>query len=571
MLKQFIEYYTPHKKLLILDLVTAAFRALFAIIIPYLVKIILDKREISLPVSTILYLLFGIVLLIFLMSVASYINIRWGHILGTRMETDMRNNLFRHLQKLSFSYFDNTKTGHIMSRISNDLFTISEVAHHAPEDLFISLFMISGAFCFMFSFNPLLAFIAFLPIPLMVAWGIIFKGRMKRGFRQVRKKIADINSNVENSIQGIREVKSFAKESYAIERFCEVNDEFRFAKESMYKVMAGFHAGMMFLTESYSLVVIGAGALLAHYDKVQMSEIIAFLLYVRFILNPVNRLVNFVEQYQQGATSFERFLEIMNVVPDIKDSPNPNTPTSLQGEITTKNLYFKYNQDNDWILKNINIKISSGQTIALVGESGAGKSTLATLIPRFYEPQQGSICIDSYDISTLKQRFLRQHIGLVQQNVFLFDSTIRENIIFGNPTASEKQLIQAAKNANIYQFIQTLPNGFNTLVGEHGVKLSGGQKQRISIARVFLKNPEILIFDEATSSLDTESEELIRQSMETLCHGRTTIIIAHRLSTVKNADYTYVLKHGEIIEQGTHQQLLKRNGYYTELYNNSIF
>jgi len=504
------------------------------------------------------------------MSVTNYINMKWGHILGTRIETDMRSTLFRHLQKLSFKYFDNTKTGHIMSRISNDLFTISEVAHHAPEDLFISTVMITGAFIVMSCINPFLGLLALVPLPIMVGWGGYYRSRMKKGFRTVRRRIADINSNVENSIQGIREVKSYTNEQYEIGKFAEVNIKFRSAKEFMYGVMASFHTGMMFLAEMYYLVIISGGSLLIYHGKITLPDLVASLMYVRFILDPIRRLVNFIEQFQQGAASFERFIEVMDVEPDIIDNEDAITLSRIEGSIEMRNVSFRYNSTDEWVLKDISLEVPCGKTVALVGESGAGKTTLATLIPRFYEVQKGEILIDGRNVMDLHQRCLRENIGLVQQNVFLFDTTIRENILFGKPDATDSELREAAHNANILAFIESLPEGFDTLTGERGVKLSGGQRQRISIARVFLKNPPILIFDEATSSLDSESEMLIRQSMEMLCRNRTTVIIAHRLSTVKHADHTYVLKKGKILEQGTHTDLIAARGYYYSLYSSSV-
>jgi len=568
MLKRFFKYYLPHKWLFILDMSTAVSRALFAVLIPCFVRMILKyylpEKQLTMVYSTLLWTFVVVALL----GIAVYINLKWGHILGTRMETDMRSELFGHLQKLSFSYYDGTKTGHIMSRISNDLFTISEIAHHAPEDLIISLCMIVGSLSCMFYFNCYLAIVALIPLPFLLIWGAFYVRKMREGFRQVRKKIADINSSVENSIQGIREVKSYANELHEISKFHEVNCEFRTAKENMYKIMAGFHSGMMFLTESYLLVIIAGSTYLLYHNKIDYPDIVAFLIFIPFIMNPIRRLINFAEQYQQGVTSFERFVEVMDIMPDIEDREEALEIHELKGAICIKNLSFQYESSDKWILHNINMDIDLGKTVALVGESGAGKSTLASLVPRFYEPQQGEIYIDRHNIMDITQASLRKNIGLVQQNVFLFDSTIKENIIFGKPDATEEELIEASKNANIYDFITSLPNGFNTLVGEHGIKLSGGQKQRVSIARVFLKDPAVLIFDEATSSLDTQSEMLIKKSMEVLCKNRTTIIIAHRLTTVRNADYTYVLREGEIIEKGTHRKLLAEKGYYHQLYNN---
>jgi len=495
---------------------------------------------------------------------------RWGHVLGVRMESDMRADIFQHLQKLSFTYYDNVKTGHIMSRISNDLNTIAEVAHHAPEDLLISVFTIFGSFYFMFSFNSTLATIALIPLPLFVIWGLTLGRRMKGGFRKVRKKIADINSSVENSVQGIREVKSYANEHLEIEKFEHVNNRFRLAKEDMYSIMATFFSGMTFLTDFYYVIVIGAGAYLISKGQLDVPDLLAFTLYVNFILNPIQRLVNFVEQFQQGSTAFERFIEIMDIEPDIQDRNSALDLNNVSGDIKVKNLSFMYESSKDWILKDINLDVPTGKTIALVGESGAGKSTMVSLIPRFYETQEGHITIDGKDIMDLTQKSLRANIGIVQQSVFLFDTTIRENIVYGKPNASEAELVEAARKANILDFINTLPDRFDTLVGERGVKLSGGQKQRISIARVFLKNPPILVFDEATSSLDTESEAFIQEAMETLRQNRTTIVIAHRLSTVKNADYLYVLRNGKVIEQGTHDSLMDEKEYYFSLYTKNL-
>ena len=570
MLRRFFRYYRPYKGLFVLDMATAVLHSGFTLCIPFLVRNILKD---DLPAGDLNRIVFGlgaISFLVVLMCAAQYVNTRWGHFLGTRIEADMRSDLFRHLQKLSYTYFDNTKTGHLISRIANDLFNVAELAHHGPEDFFISTCLIVGAFVIMLCFSPPLALLALIPLPLMVGWALFFGGRMRRGWRQVRQRIADINSSVENSIQGIREVKSFANEDYEIDRFDGVNREFRRAKERMYTAMAGFHAGMMFCIESYSLIIIGGGVILAYYGRIDLADVIVFLLLARFVMRPIRRLTSFVEQLQQGVAAFERFIEIMDVEPDIVDRPNAVRPKQIHGEVRLRDLWFKYATSKDWVLRDVNLRIPPGRSIALVGESGAGKSTLASLIPRFYEVQKGQVTIDGHDVLDLEQRFLRENIGIVQQNVFLFDSTIRDNIMFGRPDATEEELTAAARSANILDFIESLPDGFDSFVGEHGVKLSGGQKQRVSIARVFLKNPPILIFDEATSSLDSESERLIREAMEELCRNRSTLIIAHRLTTVRDADHTYVLRQGEIVEQGSHDDLLGRNGYYSELYANSV-
>jgi ATP-binding cassette subfamily B protein len=571
MLKRFLKYYRSHLGLFSLDISSAIGASLLALAVPALTRKLLDDYVTNKQFDMVIKSLAIMLAIVIARTVLSYIRVKWGHILGVRMESDMRADLFGHLQKLSFNYFDRVKTGHIMSRISNDLNTISEVAHHAPEDLLISTSVITGAFIIMFMNNWQLAIITMLPLPGMLAWGILYGGSMRRGFRRVRKKIADMNSSVENSVQGIREVKSYANENEEILKFADVNCSFKTAKEDMYGIMGAYFAGMQFFIQSYFLVVIGGGTFLIYYDKdFSPTDLIMFILYVYFILNPIQRLVNFTEQFQQGAASFERFIEIMDIEPDIVDSKDATTYESVQGDIKIKDLSFKYQTSAELVLENININIPAHKTIAIVGESGAGKSTIASLIPRFYEIETGSITIDGHDIKNLKQRFLRQNVGLVQQNVFLFDSTIRDNIMYGNPQATEAQLIDAAEKANIYEFIQSLPDGFDSMVGERGVMLSGGQKQRISIARVFLKNPPILIFDEATSSLDTESESLIQKSLELLSQNRTTVIIAHRLSTVRNADYLYVLKKGNLVEQGTHQELIDKGQYYHSLYSMNL-
>ncbi|MDF7808591.1 ABC transporter ATP-binding protein [Pontiellaceae bacterium B12219] len=569
MLKRFIEFYGPHKPLFALDLSMAFVRALCAILIPLVTRHLFKLQDAG-PgemIGTIALL----VLLVIALALSAFNNIKWGHVLGTRIETDMRGVLFRHLQKLSFSYFDKTKTGHIMSRLSNDLFTISEVAHHVPEDIFLTVITITGAFACMFWMNPALAWIALIPLPIMIVCGILFQKRFRKNVRVMRRRVADINANIENAIQGIREVKSFAGERHAVSQFDEVNHDFRESKETMYHTMAAFHSTMMGLIQSHEILITIAGALMVFKGMATITDILIFLMFARFMTKPIDRMVNFVEQFGQGSASFERFTEVMDIEPDIQDRPNPIEPANISGAIAIQNLTFTYEGNDAKVLKNIEMEIKAGQTVALVGESGAGKSTLAALIPRFYEAKAGTITIDGVDVLDLRQRFLREQIGIVQQSPFLFDTTIRDNILFGNRDASDEELIAAAKQANILDFIESLPDGFDSSVGEHGVKLSGGQKQRISIARVFLKNPPILIFDEATSALDTESEQLIQDALERLCKDRTTIIIAHRLSTVKHADTIFVLRDGEVVENGTHAELNALEGYYHTLYTKSLF
>ena len=571
MLKRFISYYKPHRLLFGIDIAVALISSGLAILIPSMVRTLLNDLIPNRNVQGI-FVYFGLMILIYAgKTVCEFIRLKWGHILGVRMEYDMRRDIFRHIQKLSFNYFDNTKTGHIMSRISNDLNTISEVAHHGPEDLIISFFLILGSFFFMFRFNSTLAWISLVPLPLMVLWGIRYGGKMRKGFRNVRKKIADINSAVENSVQGIREVKSYANEELELTKFGDVNDHFRLAKEKVYSIMGVFYSGFGFMSDLYYLTVIAGGAWLYFNGKITPADIMAFILYVNIIMRPIQRLMNFTEQFHQGAASFERFTEIMDIDPDIADRPGAVSLDSVEGRLELSNVWFKYSSSTEWIIRDVSIDVKAGESVALVGESGAGKSTIVSLIPRFYESQKGSITFDGHDIMDLKQQFLRASIGLVQQNVFLFDDTIRNNIMYGRPSATEEEMFEAARNANIYSFVVSLPDGFDTYVGERGVKLSGGQKQRVSIARVFLKNPPVLVFDEATSSLDNESESLIQEAMFRLSKNRTTVIIAHRLSTVRNVDRILVMNNGSIVETGNHETLLAMNGHYHKLYTkNSI-
>ena len=571
MLKRFLRYYIPHKWLFVLDMSVAILSAGITILIPVLTRDLLRNQIPDKNYLIITYILIAMLVIISIKTIFTKIRIKWGHILGVRMEFDMREHFFRHIQKLSFSYFDNVKTGHLMSRISNDLNMIAEVAHHAPEDFLIAIVMIISAFFVMFSIEPTLAMIAMIPLPLLLTWGIVYGGKMKHGFRNVRKRIADINSSVENSVQGIREVKSFANEVIEIDRFKKVNVHFKDAKEQMYELMATFHSGMNFFHDLYQIWVIGWGTLLIYRGKIEIVDLLAFIMFIYLILDPIQRLVNFIEQFQQGVASFERFIEIMDIEPDIEDRKNAKTPSTCTGYLKINNISFNYPNHEITVLEDITLEIPAGKTIAIVGESGAGKSTLISLIPRFYEPVQGEILLDDINILDLTQKFLRQNIGIVQQNVFLFDTTIKDNILYGKPFATEEEIVQACKDANIYDYIMSLPDGLDTLVGERGVKLSGGQKQRIAIARVFLKNPPLLIFDEATSSLDNESESFIHQSMLKLSENRTTIIIAHRLSTVQNADYIYVMQKGKIIEKGNHTQLIEQKTYYHSLYTKTLF
>ncbi len=570
MFKRFVSYYKPHKWLFALDMGCAVITSVLSIFFPFLTRELVGSYIPNGNVQAIIVTLAAMFSIYVISAILTYIRVKWGHVMGVRIEADMRKDMFSHIQKLSFSYFDKTKTGHLMSRISNDLNIISEVAHHCPEDLIISLVILVISYIVMFFFSVPLALISLIPLPLMLIWGIVMGKRMRQGFRKVRKEVAEINSSVENSVMGIREVKSFANENLEEKKFHDTNKNFQKAKENMYQRMAIFHSVIGFLREIYYFCVVAGGAFLIYKGTIEVVDLLAFILYVGIILPPINRLIGFTEQLQQGIASFERFIEIIDTQPDIQDPPHAVPFIPGGGEIKIENLRFQYDTTKEVVLQGINLHICKGERVALVGESGAGKSTLVSLIPRFYEVEQGTISIDGQNIQGVQQESLRQAIGIVQQNVFLFDGTIRENILYGSPNATDKELREAVTSANLADFIQSLPKGLDTLVGERGVLLSGGQKQRISIARVFLKNPEILILDEATSALDNESERLIQEALWKLSQNRTTIMIAHRLSTITGADTIYVMRYGKIIESGSHDELISQGGYYKILADKAI-
>jgi ATP-binding cassette subfamily B protein len=514
----------------------------------------------------IFYILTGTMLVLYVLrAVFNYIVNYWGHVVGTRMEAHMRNDLFSHIQTLDTKYFDETRTGHIMSRVVNDLREISELAHHGPEDIFLSTIMIIGSFIILMNIEWRLTLIVFAFVPVMIWFAIKKRKKMSNAFRDVRKKIANVNSQLENSISGIRIAKSFANEEYEMRKFSEGNQEFKESREFAFKSMAEFFTGINFLSNMLNVIVISAGGIFVYKELIYLGDLVAYLLYVNFFMQPIKRLTQFAQQFQLGMTGFERFIQILNIEPEIVDSQSAEELKDVKGKIELKDVTFSYNEKES-VLENINLTIESGKTLALVGPSGGGKTTLCHLIPRFYDVVDGEILIDGKNIKDITIKSLRKNIGLVQQDVFLFTGTIKDNILYGRPNAKDEEVIEAAKKANIHDFIMGLPNQYNTHIGEKGIKLSGGQKQRISIARVFLKNPPILILDEATSALDNETEIKIQRALEELATGRTTLVIAHRLSTIKSADEIVVLTDEGIKEKGRHEELIRKKGLYAKLY-----
>ncbi len=569
LIKRFITYYKPYKGWFFLDMAVAVISSILSILAPYFVRRILaiiQGPEDGIVREVIVFYLSIVLALYILDAFCNYIRIKWGHYLGVWIENDMRLDLFHHLQKLSFSYFDRTKTGDIMSRISNDLFNIAEVAHHGPEDFLISIITIIGAYILMFIMCPPLAAVSIIPLPVMAAYGIVFNKRLKRTNKAIRKRIAEINVTAENSIQGIREVKSYSREELQEEKFEKSNVNLKESRENLYREMASYQSGISFMRQLYYFVTIAGGIVLILKNKVDVADLVTFILYVSVVLPPIDRLINFTEQFTQGISSFERFTEIMDVMPSINDSSDAKPLTVTRGDIVFDDVSFHYDETEDGVLDHFSMEIAGGKRVALVGESGAGKSTAVSLLARFYEKDSGRITIDGQDVDSVTQRSLRANIGFVQQDVFLFDASIRDNLLYGRPGATDDEIWEALKKANLASFVLSLPDGLDTQVGERGTRLSGGQKQRLSIARVFLKNPPILIFDEATSSLDTESETLIQDAFNELAKGRTSIVIAHRLSTIIDSDEIFVVNRGRIEERGTHDELMAKKGLYYKLY-----
>ncbi|NFG26210.1 ABC transporter ATP-binding protein [Clostridium botulinum] len=562
MLKKFISFYKPYKKLFFMDLIAAFIAALCDLVYPMMTRTLVND---SIPNKNIrLIVVFAVTLLIIFLikALCGYFMQYWGHVVGVRMQGDMRRDVFNHLQKLPNKYFDNNKTGDIMSRIINDLMEISELAHHGPEDIFISLVMLTGSFIILCTINIPLTLLIFAFIPFIVLFTMYQRKKMNKAFLNTKVKTGAINASLENSISGISISKAFVSHETEQEKFEKGNKKFIIAREKAYKVMAEYFSGAGFGIDILNYVGLIGGGLFTFKGVIDIGDFMAYMLYIRLFTDPIKKLINFMEQFQNGITGFQRYMEIMNEDQE-KNKKNAVELCDVKGNIEFKNVGFSY--EGEKVLDDFSIDIESGKMLALVGHSGGGKTTICNLIPRFYDVMDGDIQIDGKSIYDVTLDSLRENIGIVQQEVFLFTGTIRDNILYGKTNASEEEIIKASKMANIHEFIESLPEGYDTYIGERGVKLSGGQKQRISIARVFLKNPSILILDEATSALDNATEHIIQESLKKLCEGRTTIVVAHRLSTIQNADEIVVIGNKGIIEKGSHDELMKLNGEYSKL------
>ena len=567
--KRLISYYRPYRGLFFSDMVFAILGAAVTLAIPLIVRYI-TTTVVLLPgeeaLQIILRLGAAMVAMVALECFCNFYIAYYGHIMGAKIEHDMRNEIFEHYQKLSFTFFDNQKVGQLLSRITSDLFDISELLHHGPEDVTISLIKFIGSFLILVNINGTLTVITFAFIPVIAVYAFLLNRRMKHAFKTNRARIADINGQIEDSLSGVRAVKSFGIEAIEIEKFHEGIERFVESKRKSYWYMGLYNSGLGALTTLVTIVVLVAGASLMTGGRMKVADLVTFLLYINNFTDPIKKLINFTEQFQNGYSGYERFLEIMDVEPDITDAKDAQHITSVKGDICFDNVSFRYEEKQDTVLSHINLDVKAGEYVAIVGSSGGGKTTLCSLIPRFYDVDGGTVKLDGTDIRKIYLKDLRRQIGIVQQDVYLFAENIMENIRYGRPDATDEEVIEAAKLANADGFISQLPDGYQTDIGQRGVKLSGGQKQRLSIARVFLKNPAILIFDEATSALDNESEKIVQESMEKLAKGRTTFVIAHRLSTIRNAGRILVLTANGIEEEGTHEELLARNGIYAKLY-----
>ena len=564
MLKRFISYYKPHKLMFTLDMLASLVVSLLGMLYPMITRIMLNDFIPSKQIDMVIYL--GAILLVvyFVRLLLNYFIQYQGHIIGVKMQAQMRSDMFNHLQKLPYKFYDSNETGKLMSRMTNDLNDVSELAHHGPETLIISSISFIAAFIYLFLIDLYLTIIIFLCVPFLLIITFAVRKKMRDAFMESRKSIAEINASLESSISGIRVTKAFTNSNKEIEKFEVGNKKFVNARRKAYHSMGIFHSTSTFVTEVFNVVVLIAGGFFLYSGKIGFGDYSTFIVSINVFLSPIRQLIMFMEQFQNGTTGFKRFVEIMET-PIEEDSSTAKDIKNVQGEIEFKNVTYGYGEEND-VLNDLSFKVNKGEIYALVGSSGGGKTTICHLIPNFYKIESGDILIDGVSIKNITMQSLRQNIGIVQQDVYLFNASIKDNILYGNLNATEEDVILAAKRANIHDYVLSLENGYDTVIGERGVKLSGGQKQRLSIARVFLKNPPILILDEATSALDNSTEILIQKSLDELCKGRTTIVVAHRLSTIKNADTIAVIEDGKIIEKGTHDKLISLNGKYATLY-----
>jgi ATP-binding cassette, subfamily B, bacterial len=565
MIRRFFTYYRPHRRLFVIDFTSAVIVALLELAFPLAVQWFIDTLLPGGNWNMIVGVSVGLLLLYILSTFLQFIVNYWGHKLGINIETDMRQQLFTHVQKQSFRFFDNTKTGHIMSRITNDLFDLGELAHHGPEDLFIAIMTFVGAFWIMLTINVKLALITMLIVPFLI-WLITYTNlKMNAAWKNMYSDIADVNARVEDSVSGIRVVQSFTNEDYEIERFTKNNRKFRRAKLTAYKVMSFSASSIYMLTRLMVLVVLVYGAWLSFRGTLSYGELVGFVLYVNVLFKPIDKISAILELYPKGMAGFKRFTELMDQNPDVVDREDAIEVAHLNGDIEFRDVTFSYDE-NKPVLEGIDLRINHGETVAFVGPSGAGKTTICSLIPRFYDVKSGGIYIDGIDIRDMTKKSLRSQIGIVQQDVFLFTGTLRENIAYGSLGATHEEIVRAAKQAHLEDFIASLPDGYETQIGERGLKLSGGQKQRIAIARMFLKNPPILILDEATSALDTETERIIQKALADLSKNRTTLVIAHRLATIRSANRIVVVTEDGIAEEGSHDELIEQGGIFANLH-----
>ena len=565
MLKRFIAYYRPERKTFILDMSACFLTSLIGLVYPIVTRRMLNTYIPDMNVLMIV-LAGSTVLLLYLIRMFLQYYIQYqGHMMGTRIQAEMRRDMFRHLEKLPYKYYDNHETGKIMSRMTNDLQDISELAHHGPENIIISILTIVLSLIYLCTINVPLTLIVFCCVPIMVVITVVLQKRMREAFAESRRSIAVINASVESSIQGIRVTKAYNNAEKEQEKFEDGNQQYIRARDKSFKAMAQFSSSTQFVTNLFNIVVLIGGGLFMYRGDINFADYSAFFLSVNLFINPVTTLINFMEQYQNGVTGFERFIEILDEAPET-DQEGAVDAGKLEGHIEFRDVTYSYDDQNE-VLEHISLDIGKGEKFALVGPSGGGKTTICHLLPHFYEIQSGTILIDGKDIRTMTMESVRRNIGIVQQDIYLFNASVRENILYGRLDATEEEVIEAAKRANIHDYIMELPDGYDTEIGERGVRLSGGQKQRLSIARVFLKNPAILVLDEATSALDNTTELLIQQALDELCEGRTTIVVAHRMSTIKNADEIAVIAKGHIVEQGSHTELMEKDGAYAALYN----